>query len=110
MLDRRKVVAAILAAMTCPASDVLSQPAIASRAFLGPPAGDISRNEPPRLVNVRQCRGHLARSGRLVLPDPTPGIGREVAGDGMAAAGFGCPGDGGGTRLSDPAAAAVDPR
>ena len=59
----------------------------------------------PRLVNARQCRGHLARSGRLVRPDPAPGIGREVAGDGMAAAGFGSPGAGGGTRLSDPTAA-----
>jgi hypothetical protein len=47
MLDRRKAIAVILAAMTCPASDALSHLAIASSASAGPAAADISRGAPP---------------------------------------------------------------
>ena len=44
---------------------------------------------------VPQCRRLPGRSGRVARWDATPGIGHEVAGGGMAAAGFGCPGAGG---------------
>jgi hypothetical protein len=60
--------------------------------------------ERPRRVAVRQCHRRVTRSARRVHVDPTAGIGREVAGDGMAVVGFGCPGDG--AELGDPATAA----
>jgi hypothetical protein len=60
--------------------------------------------EHPRRVAVRQCHRRVTRSARRVHVDPTAGIGREVAGDGMAVVGFGCPGDG--AELGDPATAA----
>jgi hypothetical protein len=43
---------------------------------------------------VRRYHHHVTRSARRLRVDPTVGIGREVAGGGMAAAGFGFPEDG----------------
>jgi hypothetical protein len=52
---------------------------------------------------VRQCRHRATRSGRRVRLVPAAGIGREVAGGGMAVAGFGAAEDG--AKVSDPARA-----
>ena len=52
-------------------------------------------HSPSRCLFVPQCRRLVGRSGRLSCTDPAPGIGHQVAGDGVAANGFGCPDTGG---------------
>jgi hypothetical protein len=72
MLDRRRILAAALCCRGLP-SGCCIRPA---GAFSSPNAA-------------------ASRSGRVAPADPAPGIGHEVAGGGMAAAGFGCSGAGG---------------
>ena len=45
---------------------------------------------------VHRGRHRVTRSGRVAQADPAPGIGREAAGGGVAATGFGSPGAGDG--------------
>jgi len=98
MLDRRRMLAAAVAAMTCPLGGVLAlaQPAAPSGPSLVVPAPRALAALPVRAhhVTVRQCHRHVTRSARHLRVDLTAGIGREVDGGGMAGGGSGCPGDG----------------
>src|ERR1700730_14073639 len=102
MLDRRRMLAAAVAAMTCPLGGVLAlaQPAAPSGPSLVVPAPPLvpSGRSPStgraHHVTVRQCHRHVTRSARHLHVDLTAGIGREVDGGGMAGGGSGCPGDG----------------
>src|SRR6202030_3753260 len=100
MLDRIRMLAAAVAAMTCPLGGVmtLAQPAAPSGHSLVVPARGALAALPSTVrahhVTVRECHRHVTRSARHLHVDLTAGIGREVDGGGMAGGGSGCPGDG----------------